>query len=155
VIRRRFQSSALAGLDILNDKDFLLYYDRFLTGNSITSSDIARVLIADIWAEKIFCDNRLLLLIRSTCKRGRCRRLPLREKRKHGCPIISPRLCPIGPPATICLPPHPFLPHFRALPILTLIGIVRSPLKRLTLLRQSAGSLSSLLLLLTIPTKCP
>jgi asparagine synthase (glutamine-hydrolysing) len=59
VIRRRFQSSALAGLDILNDKDFLLYYDRFLTGNSITSSDIARVLIADIWAEKIFCDNRI------------------------------------------------------------------------------------------------
>ena len=59
VIRQRFQSSALAGLDILNDKDFLLYYDRFLTGNSITSSDIARVLIAEIWAEKIFRDNRI------------------------------------------------------------------------------------------------
>jgi asparagine synthase (glutamine-hydrolysing) len=54
VIRQRFRKSTLAGLDILNDKKFLLYYGRFLNGNSITSSDIARVLIAEIWAEKVF-----------------------------------------------------------------------------------------------------
>jgi asparagine synthase (glutamine-hydrolysing) len=54
VIRRRFSASTLAELGILNVKKFLLYYDRFLTGNSITSSDIARVLIAEIWAGKAF-----------------------------------------------------------------------------------------------------
>ena len=54
VIQQRFQGSTLAALDILNDKKFLLYYDQFLTRNSITSSDIARVLIAEIWAEKVF-----------------------------------------------------------------------------------------------------
>jgi asparagine synthase (glutamine-hydrolysing) len=54
VIRRRFRGSTLAGLDILNDKKFLLYYDRFLAGNSIASSDIARVLIAEIWAGQVF-----------------------------------------------------------------------------------------------------
>jgi asparagine synthase (glutamine-hydrolysing) len=54
VIQQRFRASTLAALDILNDQKFLLYYDRFLTRNSITSSDIARVLIAEIWAEKVF-----------------------------------------------------------------------------------------------------
>ena len=54
IIQQRFQGSTLAALDILNDKKFLLYYDQFLTRNSITSSDIARVLIAEIWAEKVF-----------------------------------------------------------------------------------------------------
>ncbi len=54
VIRRRFRGSALAELDILDDKKFLLYYDRFLTGNSIASSDIARVLVAEIWAGQVF-----------------------------------------------------------------------------------------------------
>jgi len=54
VIRRRFRGSTLAELDILDDKKFLLYYDRFLTGNSIASSDIARVLIAEIWAGQVF-----------------------------------------------------------------------------------------------------
>jgi hypothetical protein len=44
----------LAALDILNDKKFLQYYDRFLAGNSIASSDIARVLIAEIWAGQVF-----------------------------------------------------------------------------------------------------
>jgi asparagine synthase (glutamine-hydrolysing) len=53
IIRQRFRASTLAGLDILDDKNFLLYYDRFLSGNSITSSDIARVLIAEIWAGKV------------------------------------------------------------------------------------------------------
>jgi hypothetical protein len=54
VIRRRFRGSTLAELDILNDKKFLLYYDRFLTGHAIASSDIARVLIAEIWAGQVF-----------------------------------------------------------------------------------------------------
>ncbi len=54
VIQRRFRGSTLAELDILNDKKFLQYYDRFLTGNSIASSDIARVLIAEIWAGQVF-----------------------------------------------------------------------------------------------------
>jgi asparagine synthase (glutamine-hydrolysing) len=53
-IRRRFRGSTLAGLDILNEKKFLLYYDRFLAGSSIASSDIARVLIAEIWAGQVF-----------------------------------------------------------------------------------------------------
>jgi asparagine synthase (glutamine-hydrolysing) len=54
IIRRRFRGSILAELDILNDKNFLQYYDRFLTGNAIASSDIARVLIAEIWAGQVF-----------------------------------------------------------------------------------------------------
>ena len=54
VIRRRFRGSTLAELDILNDKKFLQYYVRFLNGNSIASSDIARVLIAEIWAGQVF-----------------------------------------------------------------------------------------------------
>jgi asparagine synthase (glutamine-hydrolysing) len=54
VIRRRFRGSTLAEFDILNDKKFLLYYDRFLAGNAIASSDIARVLIAEIWARQVF-----------------------------------------------------------------------------------------------------
>jgi asparagine synthase (glutamine-hydrolysing) len=54
VIQRRFRGSTLAELDILNDKKFLQYYDRFLAGNSIASSDIARVLIAEIWAGQVF-----------------------------------------------------------------------------------------------------
>jgi asparagine synthase (glutamine-hydrolysing) len=58
VIRQSFRSSALAGLDILNDQEFLLYYDRFLTSNAITSSEIARVLIAEIWARKVFHSGR-------------------------------------------------------------------------------------------------
>ncbi len=53
-IRRRFRGSILAELDILNDKKFLQYYDRFLNGTSIASSDIARVLIAEIWAGQVF-----------------------------------------------------------------------------------------------------
>jgi asparagine synthase (glutamine-hydrolysing) len=57
-IRQRFQESNLARLDILNDKKFLLYYDQFLAGKAITSSDIARVLIAEIWADKILHTNR-------------------------------------------------------------------------------------------------
>jgi len=52
IIRQRFRASTLGKLDILDDKKFLLYYDRFLAGNSITSSDIARVLIAEIWASR-------------------------------------------------------------------------------------------------------
>ena len=44
----------MAELDILNDRKFLQYYDRFLNGNSIASSDIARVLIAEIWAGQVF-----------------------------------------------------------------------------------------------------
>jgi asparagine synthase (glutamine-hydrolysing) len=54
IVRQRFRSSTLAELDTLDDKQFLLYYDRFLAGNSITSSEIARVLIAEIWARKVF-----------------------------------------------------------------------------------------------------
>ncbi len=54
VIRQRFRASTLAALNILNDKEFLRYYDRFLAGTSITSSDIARVVIAEIWAKKVF-----------------------------------------------------------------------------------------------------
>ena len=54
VIRRRFRGSTLAELGILNDKKFLQYYDRFLAGNSIASSDIARILIAEIWAAQVF-----------------------------------------------------------------------------------------------------
>ena len=54
VIQQRFRASTLAALDILNDKEFLLYYGRFLAGDSITSSDIARVLIAEVWAKKVF-----------------------------------------------------------------------------------------------------
>ena len=54
LIRQRFRGSTLAELDILNDKKFLQYYDRFLNGNSIASSDIARVLIAEIWAGQVF-----------------------------------------------------------------------------------------------------
>ena len=49
-----FKTDTLAELDILNDKKFLLYYDRFLSGNAIASSDIARVLIAEIWAGQVF-----------------------------------------------------------------------------------------------------
>jgi asparagine synthase (glutamine-hydrolysing) len=52
IIRQRFRASTLGELDILDDKKFLLYYNRFLAGNSITSSDIARVLIAEIWARR-------------------------------------------------------------------------------------------------------
>jgi asparagine synthase (glutamine-hydrolysing) len=53
VIQQRFRASTLSKLDILNDREFLLYYDHFLSGKSILSSDIARVLIAEIWAEKV------------------------------------------------------------------------------------------------------
>ena len=53
-IQKIFRKSTLARLNILDDRKFLLYYDQFLAGNSITSSDIARVLIAEIWAEKVF-----------------------------------------------------------------------------------------------------
>jgi len=54
IIRQRFRGSTLAELDMLNDKKFHQYYDRFLNGNSIASSDIARVLIAEIWAGQVF-----------------------------------------------------------------------------------------------------
>jgi len=52
-VQQRFRASTLSKLDILNDQEFLLYYDRFLSGKSINSSDIARILIAEIWAEKV------------------------------------------------------------------------------------------------------
>lgn len=58
VIQQRFRASTLASLDILDDREFLLYYEQFLSGRSITSSDIARVLVAELWAEKIFHANR-------------------------------------------------------------------------------------------------
>lgn len=54
IVQQRFRGSTLAKLGILDDKEFLGYYEQFLSGHSITSSDIARVLIAEIWAEKVF-----------------------------------------------------------------------------------------------------
>jgi asparagine synthase (glutamine-hydrolysing) len=56
-IQRRFRASTLSELDILNDREFLLYYDHFRSGKSIISSDIARILIAEIWAEKFLHSN--------------------------------------------------------------------------------------------------
>jgi len=52
LIRRTFQNSCLSQAGILNDQEFLKYYDRFQRGAAIPDSDIARTFIAERWMER-------------------------------------------------------------------------------------------------------
>jgi asparagine synthase (glutamine-hydrolysing) len=54
VIRRTFQRSKLSEAGILNDQEFLAYYDRFQKGAAVPHSDIARALIAEQWMRQAF-----------------------------------------------------------------------------------------------------
>lgn len=52
LIRRTFHNSRLSQAGILNDQEFLKYYDRFQRGAAIPDSDIARTFIAERWMER-------------------------------------------------------------------------------------------------------
>jgi asparagine synthase (glutamine-hydrolysing) len=54
VVRRMFKNSQLQQLGILDERKFLNYYEGFLRGNSAFFLDICRMLIAEIWARKVF-----------------------------------------------------------------------------------------------------
>lgn len=57
LIRRTFKNSELSRLGILNDREFLNYYDRFQRGEAVSESDIARTLIAERWMRRAFSEN--------------------------------------------------------------------------------------------------
>jgi asparagine synthase (glutamine-hydrolysing) len=54
VIRSTFHNSRLGQAGILNDVEFLRYYDQFQRGASVPHSDIARTLIAERWMRQTF-----------------------------------------------------------------------------------------------------
>jgi asparagine synthase (glutamine-hydrolysing) len=54
LIRSTFHNSELSRLGILDDQEFLKYYDRFQRGAAIPESDIARTLIAERWMRRAF-----------------------------------------------------------------------------------------------------
>jgi asparagine synthase (glutamine-hydrolysing) len=54
LIRSTFHNSNLSRAGILNDQEFLKYYDRFQRGAAIPDSDIARTLIAERWMQRVF-----------------------------------------------------------------------------------------------------
>jgi asparagine synthase (glutamine-hydrolysing) len=54
LIRNTFRDSKLSDAGILNDREFLKYYDRFQRGAAIAASDIGRTLIAERWMERAF-----------------------------------------------------------------------------------------------------
>jgi asparagine synthase (glutamine-hydrolysing) len=53
LLRETFHHSTLGEMGIVNDKAFLNYYERFREGARIAHSDIARVLIAELWARNL------------------------------------------------------------------------------------------------------
>jgi asparagine synthase (glutamine-hydrolysing) len=53
-IRSTFHDSALSQAGILNDREFLKYYERFQRGEAIPDSDIARTFIAERWMQHAF-----------------------------------------------------------------------------------------------------
>lgn len=53
-IRSTFHDSKLSRAGILNDQEFLRYYDRFQRGEAIPDSDIARTFIAEKWMQRAF-----------------------------------------------------------------------------------------------------
>jgi asparagine synthase (glutamine-hydrolysing) len=52
LIRSTFRDSELSRAGILNDREFLKYYDRFQHGEAISESDIARTFIAERWMQR-------------------------------------------------------------------------------------------------------
>jgi asparagine synthase (glutamine-hydrolysing) len=54
LIRDTFRRSTLGEMGIVNDRAFLSYYERFHKGARIAHGDIARVLIAELWAKNLF-----------------------------------------------------------------------------------------------------
>jgi asparagine synthase (glutamine-hydrolysing) len=54
LIRSTFHDSELSRAGILNDREFLKYYDRFQRGEAIPDSDIARTFIAERWMQRAF-----------------------------------------------------------------------------------------------------
>lgn len=54
VIRSTFHKSRLSEAGMLNDEEFLRYYDRFQRGAAVPHSDIARTLIAEQWMRQAF-----------------------------------------------------------------------------------------------------
>ncbi|MBV8674336.1 MAG: asparagine synthase (glutamine-hydrolyzing), partial [Acidobacteriaceae bacterium] len=54
LIRTTFRNSQLAQAGILNDREFLNYYEQFQRGAAIDASDIARVFIAERWMQRTF-----------------------------------------------------------------------------------------------------
>ena len=54
LIRATFHNSHLAQAGILNEREFLNYYEQFQRGAAIEESDIARALIAERWMQRTF-----------------------------------------------------------------------------------------------------
>jgi len=54
LIRTTFRNSHLAQAGILDDREFLDYYEQFRRGAAISESDIARVFIAERWMRRTF-----------------------------------------------------------------------------------------------------
>lgn len=56
VIKEMFQRSTLAELGVIDDKEFLRYYEAFQNGAQIWYTDITRTFLAEIWAKR-FLNN--------------------------------------------------------------------------------------------------
>lgn len=54
LIRRTFRNSQLSQAGILNEQEFLKYYDQFQHSSAVPESDIARILIAERWMQRVF-----------------------------------------------------------------------------------------------------
>lgn len=52
LIRNSFQKSTLGEMGVVNDREFLKYYEGFRGGRRISYTDISRTLIAEVWAHK-------------------------------------------------------------------------------------------------------
>ena len=62
VIRETFKKSALGELQLIDARRFLAYYEEFRNGARISSSDIARTFIAELWAQKFLQRTPLVQL---------------------------------------------------------------------------------------------
>jgi asparagine synthase (glutamine-hydrolysing) len=54
LIRSTFHNSQLSQAGILNEQEFLKYYDQFQHTSAVPETDIARTLIAERWMQRTF-----------------------------------------------------------------------------------------------------
>ena len=52
LIRNSFRDSKLGELGMINESEFLRYYEKFQNGSRIAYTDISRALVAELWARK-------------------------------------------------------------------------------------------------------
>jgi asparagine synthase (glutamine-hydrolysing) len=52
LIRSSFRGSRLGELGMIDEREFLHYYEKFQNGDRVAHTDISRALVAELWARK-------------------------------------------------------------------------------------------------------